>query len=389
MTEVRTRIAPAPSGSIHVGNARTALYNWLFARRHDGTFILRIEDTDAKRATDDAYAAVLEDLRWLGLRWDEGPENGGSLGPYRQSERMERYDAAAQDLVARGHAYWCYCTAEELADRRKQAMSARKTPGYDVVKDDRPIGRYREAHRELTAFRLECSSFLGGEVPAPAVVTRGLAGRHRLFASLRKLFRGAVAPVCMPADNEILRGCLIALQAFALTIGTEAAARLGAFVPLQTKPPEVLQDRGIRVVRRALRIGVLDPEDERPTVTASEQPVVQGGARVAYVDRAAGGQRDPSPDLIHGSHPTYAIVGYVTDVTESSSIPLRLASCRSERSRNDGQPRGVRSFAFEGPKALPGCLARDGAGPYGLHHLCCSSSDVLGRAGNDRGHRRA
>ena len=131
MTVVRTRIAPAPSGSIHVGNARTALYNWLFARRHGGTFILRIEDTDAKRATDEAYGAVLEDLRWLGLQWDEGPETGGSLGPYRQSERMERYDAAAQELVARGHAYRCYCTPEELAERRKQAMSARQTPGYD------------------------------------------------------------------------------------------------------------------------------------------------------------------------------------------------------------------------------------------------------------------
>ncbi|MDQ3954899.1 MAG: glutamate--tRNA ligase family protein, partial [Actinomycetota bacterium] len=85
---VRTRIAPAPSGSIHVGNARTALYNWLFARKHGGTFVLRVEDTDKERATDEAYAAVLEDLRWLGLDWDEGPEAGGDFGPYRQSERF-------------------------------------------------------------------------------------------------------------------------------------------------------------------------------------------------------------------------------------------------------------------------------------------------------------
>jgi glutamyl-tRNA synthetase len=131
MTAVRTRIAPAPSGSIHVGNARTALYNWLFARKHRGTFILRIEDTDATRATDEAYAAVIEDLRWLGLDWDEGPESGGGLGPYRQSERLERYDAAAQGLVAEGHAYRCYCTPEELAARRKAALSERTTPGYD------------------------------------------------------------------------------------------------------------------------------------------------------------------------------------------------------------------------------------------------------------------
>lgn len=131
MTLVRTRIAPAPSGSIHVGNARTALYNWLHARKHGGTFILRIEDTDAKRATDEAYGAVLEDLRWLGLEWDEGPEADGDVGPYRQSERLERYDAVTQEFIARGHAYRCYCTPEELDARRKLAMSERRTPGYD------------------------------------------------------------------------------------------------------------------------------------------------------------------------------------------------------------------------------------------------------------------
>jgi glutamyl-tRNA synthetase len=114
-----------------VGNARTALYNWLYARKHGGTFILRIEDTDAKRATDEAYQAVIEDLRWLGLDWDEGPEVGGDFGPYRQSERMERYEAAAQRLIASEDAYRCYCTPDELAERRKAAMAEHKTPGYD------------------------------------------------------------------------------------------------------------------------------------------------------------------------------------------------------------------------------------------------------------------
>ena len=129
--EVRTRIAPAPSGSIHVGNARTALYSWLYTRNHGGTFVLRIEDTDQKRATDEAYAAVLEDLRWLGLDWDEGPEAGGEVGPYRQSERLERYRAVAIDLMDRGAAYPCYCTPEELDQRRKVAQAAGRTPGYD------------------------------------------------------------------------------------------------------------------------------------------------------------------------------------------------------------------------------------------------------------------
>lgn len=152
MSAVRTRIAPAPSGSIHVGNARTALYNWLFARKNGGTFILRVEDTDAKRATDEAYAAVIEDLRWLGLEWDEGPEVGGDLGPYRQSERLERYDATAQQLIAGGHAYRCYCTAEELEQRRKSAMAERRTPGYD--------GRCRRlSDDERAAFEAEGRDF--------------------------------------------------------------------------------------------------------------------------------------------------------------------------------------------------------------------------------------
>ena len=149
---VRTRIAPAPSGSIHVGNARTALYNWLFARQNDGTFILRVEDTDKSRATEDAYRAVLEDLRWLGLTWDEGPEIGGAFGPYRQSERLDRYRAAAEELVAGGHAYRCYCTPEELAARRKAALGERRTPGYD--------GRCRDlSDAERAAFESEGRSF--------------------------------------------------------------------------------------------------------------------------------------------------------------------------------------------------------------------------------------
>jgi glutamyl-tRNA synthetase len=131
MAEVRTRIAPAPSGSIHVGNARTALYNWLFARRHNGEFVLRIEDTDIKRVTEEAYQAVLEDLRWLGLAWDEGPEVGGEFGPYRQSERRDRYDAVVQGFLDRGNAYRCYCTSEELEERRRRAQAERRPPGYD------------------------------------------------------------------------------------------------------------------------------------------------------------------------------------------------------------------------------------------------------------------
>ena len=129
--EVRTRIEPAPSGSIHVGNARTALYNWLFARKHAGVFVLRIADTDARRATEENYQAVLEDLRWLGLTWDEGPEVEGPYAPYRQSARFGLYAETAARLLESGHAYRCYCTAEELEQRRREAEAARRPPGYD------------------------------------------------------------------------------------------------------------------------------------------------------------------------------------------------------------------------------------------------------------------
>jgi glutamyl-tRNA synthetase len=152
MTGVRTRIEPAPSGSIHVGNARTALYNWLFARHHNGTFVLRIADTDAKRVTDENYLAVLEDMKWLGLEWDEGPEVGGPHGPYRQSERGDLYRDAASRLVGSGAAYRCYCTPEELDARRKAAQAERQTPGYD--------GRCRRlTDEERARFEAEGRSF--------------------------------------------------------------------------------------------------------------------------------------------------------------------------------------------------------------------------------------
>lgn len=129
--EVRCRFAPAPSGSLHVGNVRSALFSWLYARRHGGTFILRVEDTDASRVTEEASEGVLEDLRWLGYDWDEGPGVGGPHGPYRQSERGEIYRDAAARLVAQGDAYPCYCTPGELEERRQAALSRQEPPGYD------------------------------------------------------------------------------------------------------------------------------------------------------------------------------------------------------------------------------------------------------------------
>ena len=118
MPAPRVRFAPSPTGYLHVGGARTALFNWLFARRFGGVFVLRIEDTDVERSSTDMIEGILDGLRWLGLDWDEGPKIGGPHAPYFQSERLDRYRAIAEQLVAEGHAYYCYCTPDELKSRR-------------------------------------------------------------------------------------------------------------------------------------------------------------------------------------------------------------------------------------------------------------------------------
>ena len=128
---VRVRFAPSPTGWLHVGGARTAYFNWLFARQRGGAFVLRIEDTDVARSSDASERGVLEDLAWLGLDWDEGPDRGGPHGPYRQSERLDRYAARAAELVAAGAAYPCFCDDADLARRREQALAAGKPPHYD------------------------------------------------------------------------------------------------------------------------------------------------------------------------------------------------------------------------------------------------------------------
>ncbi|MBO2521057.1 MAG: glutamate--tRNA ligase [Clostridia bacterium] len=128
---VRVRFAPSPTGALHVGSARTALFNWLFARHTGGVFVLRIEDTDALRSTESSAEGILQGLRWLGLDWDEGPGAGGDYGPYYQRQRLELYREFARRLEERGRAYRCYCTPEELDARRQQMMAEGKGSKYD------------------------------------------------------------------------------------------------------------------------------------------------------------------------------------------------------------------------------------------------------------------
>jgi glutamyl-tRNA synthetase len=122
---VRVRFAPSPTGYLHVGGARSALFNYLFARHHGGTFILRIEDTDRTRLVEGAMQEIFDSLRWLGLTWDEGPEVGGSCGPYVQSERTDLYKEHAQKLIDGGHAYRCFCTSDRLTALRTDQTTDR------------------------------------------------------------------------------------------------------------------------------------------------------------------------------------------------------------------------------------------------------------------------
>ncbi|EPC70131.1 glutamyl-tRNA ligase, partial [Lacticaseibacillus paracasei subsp. paracasei Lpp41] len=128
---IRVRYAPSPTGHLHIGNARTALFNYLFARHNNGTLVLRIEDTDTKRNVADGEKSQMENLHWLGIDWDEGPDKGGDFGPYRQSERKDIYDKLIKQLVDKGFAYESYRTEEELKADREAQKARHEMPHYE------------------------------------------------------------------------------------------------------------------------------------------------------------------------------------------------------------------------------------------------------------------
>lgn len=150
---LRVRFAPSPTGQLHVGNARTALFNWLLARGQGGTFVFRVEDTDAERSSRASEDSIVQDLRWLGLDWHEGPDVGGPRGPYRQSERLDLYDAYARRLLAAGRAYYCFCSPEQLEADRQRAVAAGQPAKY--------AGTCRQLSSDAVASRLAA-----GEQPA-------------------------------------------------------------------------------------------------------------------------------------------------------------------------------------------------------------------------------
>jgi len=168
MATVRVRFAPSPTGYVHVGNARTALFNWLFARHHSGAFVLRIEDTDVERSREEYETQLLADLRWFGLDWDEGPDCGGAFAPYRQSERKEPYARYGAQLLDQGRAYHCFCSEEQLEAERQEALKAGRQPKYS--------GRCRKLARAEAAARLAA----GEEAAVRLKIVEGSFGWHDL-----------------------------------------------------------------------------------------------------------------------------------------------------------------------------------------------------------------
>ncbi len=147
---IRVRFAPSPTGYLHVGGARTALYNFLFARQNKGKFILRIEDTDENRSTEEAIIEITNSLKWLGLEWDEGPNIGGDFGPYRQTQRKKLYQDVATSLLEKNKAYFCFCQAQDLEQKRKEQLAAGKAPIYPGTCRNLPKEKIEEFRKEGT-----------------------------------------------------------------------------------------------------------------------------------------------------------------------------------------------------------------------------------------------
>jgi len=178
MAQVRVRFAPSPTGYLHIGGVRTALFNWLWARKMGGTFVLRIEDTDQERSTPENEAIILRDMRWLGLTWDEGPDVGGGSGPYRQMDRLPIYQAHVEKLIASGAAYRCFCTKEEL-DAQREALKAKDPKAqfrYPGTCRDRVVAPGDPAASRASVVRMRAPSegdivyrdLVFGEVRTPA-----------------------------------------------------------------------------------------------------------------------------------------------------------------------------------------------------------------------------
>ena len=177
----RVRYAPSPTGEPHVGNVRTAIFNWLFARHCGGSFVIRVEDTDQTRKVEGATEDLLEALRWLGLEWDEGPDVGGEYGPYYQSQRLDLYHRVTDQLLESGNAYRCYCSQERLAELRKEQSRRKKPPGYDRRCRDLSEGEPLELERDGTESVVRFKMPLDGVTTVSDLVRGQVSFENRLI----------------------------------------------------------------------------------------------------------------------------------------------------------------------------------------------------------------
>jgi glutamyl-tRNA synthetase len=262
MTKPRLRFAPSPTGYLHIGGVRTALFNWLWARKMGGVFVLRIEDTDQERSTAESRQVILDSLQWLGLDWDEGPGAGGAFGPYTQMERLPLYKEHAEKLIASGHAFRCYCTKEEL-DAQREALKKKdpkaqfKYPGTCRTRTDQPDKKY---------------------------VVRFKAPREGSVTYVDKVFGEVTTPNVENQDFVLLRSDGIPLYNFGavvddVTMGITIVARgrdhmintppqiliyeaLGAKVPEFAHLPMMLAQNGEKLSKRHGAVSVTEYRDK-------------------------------------------------------------------------------------------------------------------------------
>lgn len=262
MTKPRLRFAPSPTGYLHIGGVRTALFNWLWARKTGGTFVLRIEDTDLERSTDESRDIILDSLRWLGLSWDEGPGVGGPHGPYMQTERLALYKEYAEKLIASGHAFRCYCTKEEL-DAQREALKKQ---------DPKAQFKYPGTCRDRT------------DQPDKKNVIRFKAPRDGAVTYVDKVFGEITTPNIENQDFVIMRSDGVPLYNFGavvddVTMGITLVARgrdhmintppqillyqaLGAPVPEFAHLPMMLAANGEKLSKRHGAVSVTDYRDK-------------------------------------------------------------------------------------------------------------------------------
>ncbi len=267
MTTPRLRFAPSPTGPLHIGGARTAIYNWAAARAMGGKFILRIEDTDQARSTEESLQNILEAFGWMGIDWDEGPEAGGDYGPYYQSQRLELYQQHADRLLESGHAYKCYCTPEEVQAGREALVAAGKSPMYDRRCRDLDDDQRQAFAAEGRAFSLRF------KMPLDEELTLHDLGKGEVVVNLREvddwvMVRAGGMPLynfaCVVDDSlmeitHVVRG----EEHFVNGVKQQVMFRaLGKPAPQYAHVPLILGKNGKKLSKRDASTAVLDYRDQ-------------------------------------------------------------------------------------------------------------------------------